>query len=82
MDKFREMQTGSFIAKDAKGKETRILVFTKEKLVVDRSGGEWCAVSRELRTSSGERVNLGDDGTYEVGWPPVTLTSDDPNAVS
>ena len=62
-------KTGSFVAKDAAGREYTI------DILVDEADG-WT----ELRTAFGEPVTRTAKGKYLMYWPIRVLASDSPDA--
>jgi hypothetical protein len=71
---------GSFIAKDAKGRQYRIHRFTDFiQFGNSKSSGESPGFS-DLRTHDGNPVNYVSKGHYRLVFPEIDLTSDDPDA--
>jgi hypothetical protein len=81
--KYRK-QTGSFRAKDSKGNEHSIFIYTDFIDAGDLQDPNAVIPGMKcLKTRDGSSVNRIDQGRYQVigGMLPIDLTSDDPAAV-
>ena len=71
----------SFMATDSKGNVVPLNVFQEFTTVQTNGGPETVEGLELIKTTLGASVNRKSKGVYElVGFPPIKLISDDPNA--